>query len=385
MQYNIKIPFNKTYLTGDEEKYIHEALLSGHVCGNNEFCKKILAMMNEKYGYNSAFLVPSGTAALEMGVVLADLQPGDEVIVPSYTFSSTVNAIVLFGGFPVFCDVDPKTMNIDYTKIEALITPKTKMIMPIDYAGVPCDIDEIMEIANRHHLIVFQDCAQSYGSYYKDVPSGKKAHIAAFSFHEIKNYSAGEGGLLINNVPEWHQRATFLQEKGTDRSLVINGQKNKYSWVDKGSSYLLSDLLAAVLYAQLQHEEEIKVKRAKLTEAYIELFKPYAEKGIISIFQPKEYVQLNHHAFWAIFPTLEEKITFMNKLKEKDIYVYIGYMPLHSAPYGQKLGYKPEDVPLTEDLGNRIARLPFYTSLADEGLDYAIDNMKRVLVDMYGF
>lgn len=381
----MKIPFNKTYLTGDEEKYVHEALLSGHVCGNNEFCKKILAMMSEKYGYDSAFLVPSGTAALEMGVVLADLQPGDEVIVPSYTFSSTVNAIVLFGGFPVFCDVDPKTMNIDYTKIEALITPKTKMIMPIDYAGVPCDIDEIMEIANRHHLIVFQDCAQSYGSYYKGVPSGKKAHIAAFSFHETKNYSAGEGGLLINNIPEWHERATFLQEKGTDRSLVINGQKNKYSWVDKGSSYLLSDLLAAVLYAQLQHEEEIKAKRAKLTEAYLELFKPYAEKGIISVFQPKEYVQLNHHAFWAIFPTPEEKLTFMNKLKEKEIYVYIGYMPLHSAPYGQKLGYKSEDVPLTEDLGNRIARLPFYTSLADEGLDYTIENMKAVLTEMYGF
>lgn len=381
----MKIPFNKTYLTGDEEKYVHEALLSGHVCGNNEFCKKILAMMNEKYGYDSAFLVPSGTAALEMGVVLADIQPGDEVIVPSYTFSSTVNAIVLFGGFPVFCDVDPKTMNIDYTNIESLITPKTKMIMPIDYAGVPCDIDEIMEIANRHHLIVFQDCAQSYGSYYKGVPSGKKAHIAAFSFHETKNYSAGEGGLLINNVPEWHERATFLQEKGTDRSLVINGQKNKYSWVDKGSSYLLSDLLAAVLYAQLQHEEEIKVKRAKLTDAYLELFKPYAEKGIISVFQPQDYVQLNHHAFWAIFPNLEEKLTFMNKLKEKEIYVYIGYMPLHSAPYGQKLGYKPEDVPLTEDLGNRIVRLPFYTSLADEGLDYTIENMKAVLTEMYGF
>lgn len=381
----MKIPFNKTYLTGDEEKYVHEALISGQVCGNHQFCKKILAMMNEKYGYDSAFLVPSGTAALEMGVVLADLQPGDEVIVPSYTFSSTVNAIVLFGGFPVFCDVDPKTMNIDYTKIEALITPKTKMIMPIDYAGVPCDIDEIMEIANRHHLIVFQDCAQSYGSYYKGVPSGKKAHIAAFSFHETKNYSAGEGGLLINNVPEWHQRATFLQEKGTDRSLVINGQKNKYSWVDKGSSYLLSDLLAAVLYAQLDHEEEIKAKRAKLTEAYTELFRPYWEKGIIQFFEPKKYVQLNHHAFWAVFPTLEEKLYFMNKLKEKEIYVYIGYMPLHSAPYGQKLGYKPEDVPLTEDLGNRIARLPFYTSLADEGLEYTISNMKAVLTEMYGF
>lgn len=381
----MKIPFNKTYLTGDEEKYIHEALMSGQVCGNHTFCKKVLALMKDKYGYDSAFLVPSGTAALEMGVVLADLQPGDEVIVPSYTFSSTVNAIVLFGGFPVFCDVDPTTMNIDYTKIEELITPKTKMIMPIDYAGVPCDIDEIMEIANRHNLIVFQDCAQSYGSYYKGVPSGKKAHIAAFSFHETKNYSAGEGGLLTNNVPEWHQRATFLQEKGTDRSLVINGQKNKYSWVDKGSSYLLSDLLAAVLYAQLDHEDEILAKRAKLTDAYINLFRPYVEKGIIQIFKPKDYIKLNHHAFWTIFPTAEERLTFMNKLKEKDIYVYIGYMPLHSAPYGLKLGYKPEDVPLTEDLGNRIARLPFYTSLADEGLDYTIENMKNVLVEMYGF
>lgn len=379
------IPFNKTYLTGDEEKYIHDALLSGQLCGNHIYCKKILAMINEKYGYESAFLVPSGTAALEMGVVLANIQPGDEVIVPSYTFSSTANAIVLFGGIPVFCDVDPKTMNIDYTKIETLITPKTKMIMPIDYAGVPCDIDEIMEIANRYNLIVFQDCAQSYGSYYKGVPSGKKAHIAAFSFHETKNYSAGEGGLLINNVPEWHQRATFLQEKGTDRSLVINGQKNKYSWVDKGSSYLLSDLLAAVLYAQLDHEEEIKVKRSKLTKVYINLFKPYCDAGLIQIFHPKEYVLLNHHAFWAIFPTIDDKLYFMNKLKEKNIYVYIGYMPLHSSPYGQKLGYKPEDVPLTENLGSRIVRLPFYTGLADEGLDYTIENMKEVLIDIYGF
>ena len=285
----------------------------------------------------------------------------------------------------MFCEVDPATMNIDYTRIESLITPKTKMIMPIDYAGVPCDIDEIREIADRHHLIVFQDCAQSYGSYYKGEPSGKKAHIAAFSFHETKNYSAGEGGLLVNNVPEWHQRATFLQEKGTDRSLVINGQKNKYSWVDKGSSYLLSDVLAAMLYAQLEHEEEIKTKRAKLTEAYSSLFAPYMEKGIIGVFRPKEYVKLNHHAFWAVFPSLEDRSHFMSELKENEIYVYIGYMPLHSSPYGLRLGYKPEDLPITEDLGNRITRLPFYTSLADEGLDYVIENMKRVLVEMYGF
>lgn len=381
----MRIPFNKTYFTGDEGKYMLEALRSGQVCGNHTYCKKVLSLMLEKYGYESAFLCPSGTSALEMGSVLADLQPGDEVILPSYTFSSTVNAVVLFGGFPVFCEVDPATMNIDYTRIESLITPKTKMIMPIDYAGVPCDIDEIREIADRHHLIVFQDCAQSYGSYYKGEPSGKKAHIAAFSFHETKNYSAGEGGLLVNNVPEWHQRATFLQEKGTDRSLVINGQKNKYSWVDKGSSYLLSDVLAAMLYAQLEHEEEIKTKRAKLTEAYSSLFAPYMEKGIIGVFRPKEYVKLNHHAFWAVFPSLEDRSHFMSELKKNEIYVYIGYMPLHSSPYGLRLGYKPEDLPITEDLGNRITRLPFYTSLADEGLDYVIENMKRVLVEMYGF
>ncbi len=381
----MRIPFNKTYQTGDEEKYMIDSLHSGQVCGNHTYCKKVLSNMKEKYGYDSAFLCPSGTAALEMGVVLADLKPGDEVILPSYTFSSTVNAVVLFGGVPVFCEIDPRTMNIDYTKIESLITPRTKMIIPIDYAGVPCDIDEIREIADRYHLIILQDCAQSYGSYYKGSPSGKRAHLATFSFHETKNYSAGEGGLLLNNVPEWHQRATFLQEKGTDRSLVINGQKNKYSWVDKGSSYLLSDVLAAMLYAQLLHEEEIKAKRSKLTIAYMELFRPYVEKRIIGVFQPKNYVQLNHHAFWAVFPSVKDKLYFMGRLKEKDIYVYIGYMPLHSSPYGLRLGYKPEDLPITEDIGNRITRLPFYTSMADEGLDYTIENMKLVLHEMYGF
>ena len=214
--------------------------------------------MKDKYGFEHAYLVPSGTAALEMGAMLANIGPGDEVILPSYTFSSTVNSIVIFGAVPVFCEVEPDTMNIDVNKIESLITPRTKMILPIDYAGVPCDIDEIMEIANRHKLLVMQDCAQSYGSYYKGKPSGSIPHLATFSFHETKNYSAGEGGCLVVNVPEWAERASFLQEKGTDRSLVINGMKNKYSWVDKGSSYLLSDVQAALLYSQLEKEDEIK-------------------------------------------------------------------------------------------------------------------------------
>ena len=381
----MKIPFNKVYYTGNEEKYMIEALRSGNLCGNHFFCKKILQVMKDKYGFEHAYLVPSGTAALEMGAMLANIGPGDEVILPSYTFSSTVNSIVIFGAVPVFCEVEPDTMNIDVNKIESLITPRTKMILPIDYAGVPCDIDEIMEIANRHKLLVMQDCAQSYGSYYKGKPSGSIPHLATFRFHETKNYSAGEGGCLVVNIPEWAERASFLQEKGTDRSLVINGMKNKYSWVDKGSSYLLSDVLAALLYAQLEKEEEIKEKRGKLTEAYLKVFAPYVKKGNLSVFKPKDYIKLNHHAFWTVFDTVEHKLDFMTMLRERDIYVYIGYLPLHSAPYGVKFGYKPEDLHLTEDLGSRIVRLPFYTELAENGLEYCIDNMNQVLKDIYGY
>ena len=222
----MNIPFNKVYFTGNEEKYMLEAFRSGKHCGNHEFCNKVIELMKEKHGFNEVFLVPSCTAALEMGAVLANIGPGDEVILPSYTFSSTVNAVVLFGAIPIFCEVEPETMNIDATKIEALITPKTKMILPIDYAGISCDIDVIMEIANRHQLIVMQDCAQSYGTYYKGKACGTQAHLAAFSFHETKNFNAGEGGALVVNIPEWVERAHFLQEKGTDRRLVLNGVKN---------------------------------------------------------------------------------------------------------------------------------------------------------------
>lgn len=379
----MKIPFNKTYQTGDEEKYMLESVRSGAICGNNQFCKRTVELMKQKYGFNEVFLVPSGTAALEMGAMLADIGPGDEVILPSYTFSSTVNAVVIFGAKPIFCEVDPATMNMDPERIEALITPKTKMLLPIDYAGLSCEIDKIMEIANRYNLIVMQDCAQSYGSVYKGKPCGTVPHIATFSFHETKNYSAGEGGALIVNVPEWIQRATFLQEKGTDRSLVINGMKNKYSWVDKGSSYLLSDCLAAMLYAQLLHEDEIRTKRGMLTEAYFDVFREYHYRGVVSIFQPTAEQEINHHAFWVLFDTSEHKQEFMAKCKAKDVYVYIGYMPLHSAPYGQLLGYRPEDLPITESVGDRIARLPFYTSLADEGLEYTKEVMEQAMNEIY--
>lgn len=379
----MNIPFNKVYITGNEEKYMLEALYSGKHCGNHVFCERVIDLMKTKHGFNEVFLVPSGTAALEMGAVLAGIGPGDEVIIPTYTFSSTVNAIVLFGGIPVFCESEPETMNIDVSKIEALITPKTKMILPIDYAGVPCEIDSIMEIANRNNLIVMQDCAQSYGSYYKGKATGSQAHLATFSFHETKNFSAGEGGGLVVNVPEWTERAYFIQEKGTDRRLVLNGVKNKYSWVDKGSSYLLSDILAAMLLAQLEQEEDMKRTRSKITNAYFKLFETYQKRGVLSYFKLKDDIEINHHAFWIIFDTVENSQIFMTTLRDYNVSAYIGYLALHSSPKGMEYGYKKDDLALTQDLTNRIVRLPFYTELGEQGLEYCIEAMQNVLKTIY--
>lgn len=380
----MRIPFNKVYNTGKEEEYLLEAYRSGRHCGNHTFCQKVISLMKEKHGFNEVFLVPSGTAALEMGAVLAGIQPGDEVILPSYTFSSTVNAVILFGAIPVFCEIEKETMNIDVSKIESLITPRTKMILPIDYAGVSCDIDAIMEIAEAHDLIVMQDCAQSYGSYYKGKACGTQAHLAAFSFHETKNFSAGEGGALVVNKKEWIQRAHFTQEKGTDRSLVLKGVKSKYSWVDKGSSYLLSDILAAMLYAQLIEEDKMKALRSNITKAYFDLFSDYEAKGHLSIFKIPDHVEVNHHAFWVIFDSTENAELFMAGLRESTIYAYIGYIPLHSAPKGLEYGYKKDDLPLTEDLGNKIVRLPFYTELGENGLEYCVEEMRKQLKKIYG-
>lgn len=379
----MKIPFNQVYLSGKEEAYVLHALKSGKHCGNHEYNTRIINLMKEKFGFGDVFLVPSGTAALEMGAMLANIGPGDEVILPSYTFSSTVNAVIIFGAIPVFCDVDPVTMNIDVNKIEALITDKTKMILPIDYAGVPCEIEDIMKIANKHKLIVLQDCAQSYGSYHNGKPCGVTSHLAAFSFHETKNFNAGEGGALVVNVPEWHERAYFLQEKGTDRRLVLNGVKNKYSWVDKGSSYLLSNILAAMLFAQLEDEEVIKEKRSHITASYEKLFAKYEKNGNLRMLKYTENQKTNHHAFWVIFDTQANKEKFMLQLREKDIHAYIGYLPLHSAPMGLSYGYKPEDLPITEDLAMRLLRLPFYTDLTDNGLEYCVSQMEEVLTNIF--
>lgn len=379
----MKIPFNIPWLSGDEEQYMLESLHSRRHCGNHSFGEKCIDLMKEQYGFHEVFLVPSGTDALEMGALLAGVEAGDEVIMPSYTFSSTANAIVLRGATPVFCDITPDTMNIDVDKIETLITEKTKMILPIDYAGIPCRIDRINAIAKKHELVVMDDAAQSFHSFYNGEPCGKHSDLATFSFHETKNLGCGEGGALVVNRPEWVERAHFLQEKGTDRSLVLQGLRSKYGWVDKGSSFLLSDILAAMLYAQLQSVDTIVQERGKVTEAYKELYRPYEKGGCITIPHALDGSAVNHHAFFVIFDTPAHQQAFLSQLRERNVYAYIGYVPLHSFKMGLSYGYKEGDLPVTDDISKRIVRLPFYTDLAKEGLDYCVEMMAEVMADIY--
>ena len=384
MSHKEKIPFNIPYISGMEGKYIMDALYSRAHSGNHEYSAMCISLMQEKYGFHSVFLTPSCTAAMEMGAILADLNPGDEVILPSYSFSSTANAVVLRGAKPVFCDVDPATMNIDVNQIESLLSERTKMILPIDYTGIPCEIDAIMSIADKHGLTVMEDAAQSFHSFYKGKPCGSIPPLAAFSFHESKNIACGEGGALVVNEPALVERAEIIQEKGTDRSSVLKGLKNKYGWVDIGSSFLLSDILAAMLYAQIECVEEIVAKRGKVMNAYRELLNPYHNAGYLQLPILPEYVTLNNHALFVIFDTAGNRERFLKSLREKRVHAYVGYTPLHSSAYGRKFGYHSEDVPITEDISKRIVRLPFYTDLADEGLDYCVDCMNNVLREIYG-
>ncbi|SKB37091.1 dTDP-4-amino-4,6-dideoxygalactose transaminase [Salegentibacter holothuriorum] len=373
------IPFNLPYITGNEISYISDALASGSHAGNYNYNNRVKDLIFQKYGLEGVFLTPSCTAALEMGALLANIQLGDEVILPSFTFSSTANAILIFGAKPVFCEIRPSDMNIDVSQIEKLITPRTKMIIPIDYAGVPCDIDEIMIIAEKYNLTVMQDCAQSYGSLYKGEISGEKAHLACYSFHDTKNFSCGEGGALVVNKPEWRERAEYMAEKGTDRTKVIDGLQNKYSWIEKGSSYLLSDILAAMLLAQLEKEEEIKEKRKIIYDTYLSKLKKYESQGYFVIQHFEEYKKTNYHCFWLIFNSNRERELFIDLMKRKGIAAYSSYVPLHSSKMGLQLGYKKNDLPLTEDLAGRLVRLPLYPNLKTEDLESVIKATEEVL------
>ncbi len=377
------IPFNKPYSTENEQNYVYSALRSGKLSGNNEFAIKVQKYIKDKHNLENVFLVPSGTAALEMGAWLSGLKPGDEVILPSYTFSSTANAVLLTGAKPIFCEIDPLTLNVNIKHIESLITDRTKMLLPIDYAGIPCEIESLINLATKNNLLLMIDAAQSYGSYYKGKACGSFGDLSTFSFHESKNISCGEGGALVVNKKEWVERAHIMQEKGTDRRLVLYGQKSKYHWVDIGSSYLLSDILSAVLLSQMEQEDYMFSLRKKITDAYFKLLKPYQDKGMITITPYDKYDVVNNHAFWIVFDSENNKNEFILRLKNKEIYAYIGYIPLHSSPMGKKLGYEENDLPLTASISKRIVRLPLYAGLAEEGLDYCLEQIYNIMNSIY--
>jgi len=363
------IPFNKPPLTGNEEKYILESLNSQHISGDGQFTKKCHQWFEKKLNCPKVLLITSCTHALEMSAILLDIQAGDEVIMPSYTFVSTANAFVLRGAKIVFVDIRPDTMNIDETKIEQAITDKTKVIVPVHYAGVGCEMDVIMEIADRHNLFVVEDAAQAMMSTYKGKALGTIGHLGAYSFHETKNYtSAGEGGLLIVNDARFINRAEIIREKGTNRSQFFRGMMDKYSWVDVGSSYLMNDVSAAYLWGNLERVDEINENRLANWDKYYDGLKSLEERGLMQLPTiPNTCVQ-NAHMFYIKVNDLETRTLLLKYLKQNDIWAVFHYIPLHSAPAGLKFGRFDCDDIYTTFESEILIRLPMYFGLTKENV-----------------
>ena len=375
----MQVPFNRSFLTGDEEKFIQEILVSKKFSGNNEFTKKCQELIQQKFGAKKVLLTPSCTDALEMGALLFNLKPGDEVIMPSYTFSSTANAVCLRGAKPVFVDIRPDTLNIDEEKIEEKITEKTKGIIPVHYGGISAEMNKINEIAKKHNLFVFEDAAQGVNSKYNGQYLGTLGDLGAYSFHETKNYSCGEGGAIIINDEKFVNRAEILWEKGTDRCQVIKGVKDKYSWEDLGSSFLLSDILAAFLYAQLLNKDRIQELRKKVYERYYQELLILEEEGLLQLPKIPPECTPNYHSFFILLKDEQLLDEFLKEMKSFGVNAYIGYVPLHLSTMGKKYGYHEGDFPITEDIFKRIVRLPFYTDMTSEEQESAIDNIKKTL------
>ena len=367
------IPFNVPPFTGKEFEYMHEAVNNHKICGDGPFTKKCDEWMEKRFNAKKVMLTTSGSSALDMAALLCGLQPGDEVILPSFTFSSTANSFVLAGAKLVFVDIRPDTMNIDEKKIEAAITDKTKVICPVHYAGVACEMDTIMDIAKKHNLMVVEDAAQAVMSTYKGKACGAIGDFGCFSFHETKNYSMGEGGAIVINNEKYIEKAEILREKGTNRSQFFRGQVAKYNWVDFGDSYLQSDLNAAYLWAQLEMADDINNNRLETWNSYYEAFKPLEEKGIITLPTIPEGCVHNAHMFYIKCKDLETRQDYIQFMRSFDIGCVFHYVPLHSAPAGLKFGrFDGEDEHTTPD-SDRLVRLPMYYDMSKEDIQEVID------------
>jgi len=360
-------PFNKPFIIGPELEYIADAVARGHLSGDGHYTKLCHGWLEQRLGARRALLTHSCTAALEMAAILCDIQPGDEVIMPSYTFVSTANAFVLRGGVPVFVDIRRDTLNLDESLIEAAITPKTRAIVPVHYAGIPCDMDAIMAIAGRHGLLVVEDAAQAVLSDYKGRRPGAIGQLGCLSFHETKNVISGEGGALLVNDPALVERAEIIREKGTNRSQFFRGEVDKYTWVDIGSSFLPSELIGAFLWAQLQHADTIIARRRHLCGIYRTALQDLADDGLITLPQPEaEGVTSNGHMFYLLARSATERGALLTHLKASGVHAVFHYVPLHASPAGRRHGRPAGDLPLTTELADRLVRLPLYYGLDED-------------------
>lgn len=381
----MQIPFNRPYFTGNELEYITDLFSSvqkgesgSHLSGDGKYTRKVQEFIEMNFGAKKALLTTSCTSALELASYALDFKPGDEVIVPSYTFSSTVNAILLAGAKPIFADIQEETLNIDPEDIRRKITSRTKAIYPVHYAGVSCDMKWIMEIAEENSLKVVEDAAQGVNAKYNNKYLGTIGDFGCFSFHETKNYVCGEGGALLINTDDQKiiERAEIIREKGTDRSKFLRGEIDKYTWIDVGSSYLPSDILAAFLYAQFEKMAQIQESRMRIWNAYYDELKPFEEKGNIRLPIVPDYARHNAHMFYVIFNSEEDRNRVMNELKLKGISATFHYIPLHSAPFGLKSNNIKNNLPITESLSSRLLRLPLFAGMQETELYYSIEMIK---------
>lgn len=359
------IRFNRPYITGHELDHIGKAIASGHLSGDGEYTRAVQAVFSERFGFRNNLLTTSGTDALEMAAILAGIVPGDEVIMPSYTFVSTANAFILRGARIVLVDSCPEHPNMDHRLIEALITPRTKAIVVVHYGGIACDMDRIMGLAQAHDLVVVEDAAHSIDSYYKGRPLGGIGHLGCFSFHETKNIIAGEGGLIVVNEPALAKRAEVVREKGTDRSAFFRGEIDKYGWIDMGSSFLASEITAAFLFAQLQHMSEIQAMRTKIWETYATGLSSLVDQGFQLPFVP-EHCTNNGHLFHLVCPSLEVRSALIDHLNGKGIRAVFHYQPLHSSKFHRSLHPEQRDLPNASRYGDRLVRLPLYAGLTEQ-------------------
>ena len=372
-----QIPFNRAWISGQEMNYLREVIESGQISSDGPFTRRCAELLEQRFGLSRVLMTPSCTAALEMAIMLCDVGPGDEGILPSYTFVSTALAVARTGASPVFADVCEETLNLDPSDVESLIGPRTKALLPVHYGGIACDMNALGKLAEDHELSVIEDAAQGVNSFYQGKPLGGIGDAGTFSFHESKNFGCGEGGALVVNRQQWEERAEIIRDKGTNRRQFFAGKVDKYSWVDWGSSYLPSEISCAFLYAQLEQMDEITQRRQAVCEYYRQRLEPLAESGHLSLPSIPDDCRGNAHLFYVITRDAETRQALMQHLNQQDIHAVFHYVPLHSSKMGKQLTGSTRSLPVTESLSERLLRLPLFYEITSAQQDRVVDQIEK--------